>query len=81
MWGMGSSSSLLCSVLSLYNAGLSVHIAHSVSGKEILFYFKFYLGTNKNIHMYFKAAKTAFVCLIKQSMQGGGGQLSCCLLI
>lgn len=79
--GWEAASSLHCSALSLYNAGLSAHIAHSVRGKEILFDLKFYLETNKNIHMYFKAAKTAFVCLIKESMQGGGGQLSCCLLI
>lgn len=75
-------SALLCSALSLYNAGLSAHIAHSIRGKkETLFHFKFHLETNKNIHVCFRTANTAFVCLIKESMQGGGGQLSCCLLI
>lgn len=34
MWGMGSSSSLLCTALSLHNAGLSAHTAHSVRGRK-----------------------------------------------
>lgn len=39
--GGWEAAALLCSALSLYNAGLSAHTAHTVGGKEILFYFKF----------------------------------------
>lgn len=41
--------------------------------KEILFYLNFYSETNKNIHMYFRAANTAFVCLIKREYAGWRG--------
>ena len=41
--------------------------------KEILVYLNFYSETNKNIHMYFRAANTAFVCLIKREYAGWRG--------
>lgn len=51
--GDGKQHSLLCSALSLYNAGLSALIALSVYGKRDVLLHQFYSETQQNIPVYF----------------------------
>lgn len=68
VWGMGGSSFLLLwSALSLHNAGLSCSQCSQCAwwkkrDPQLTWSF-----TNSNVHVCFRTANTAFVCLIKES--------------